>query len=1327
MRLHLVIQRHGLPTTRVLWTTSSPSSASSNANSAVSSFATVSSSTITSTRAPNVGFGAGAAAAAAGSGGLTIAQLLEDVNEVIPLETQVEEDISVGGGAGQWGLEDYAVEVMGFECLHFMEVDGLLRDGDEVVIRALQPGDLMARRLTGRHQISIDGKHLIDGVPFGKPYIQKAVSSRPPVTIPPRKKRRLNFGGWRVDDALAEEFNDEEDDDENDPNWEEGADGTGKELAVIAGDEDEDDDEYDYQSNSDVSVATPSEEAIDIAPKQRIEEQHRKKTTRSSPLTHSLNRRAAGKSKRESQTDPRAAKRKLHGILHQKEQNTPTGSPKRSLSVSFEDQREVDSDGSTSSDSESESESVSVAETNDSSDKNETSSVSPSDTSSGEASPEEYSSSSDSSSVSGSKASKQKAAVSSAENTSQTTTAAPRATVRPPGTGSRKTKNTNRRNKLRRKLEKLKELGILHKDAKFDDLRKWCEANPGPFPGTLGEGISGTHAKDDDEQSEFERKRAQLLRDIAKGGIDVSPQHTKSTTKLSPPESMSTTPINGANGVPELGAESSKRQSTLDVPSSRRLVFGSLGLKTPKNKKDEDALREKLVPQLSQPKSQSTPVSAEEVHKPTEAEAGSIENWEDRLTLQATECLYDDIKLSTPPFPFVQRWDKAAQAAIRERKGNQQSSGKKRKRKSRNHQEDYYDQEGWNGEVRFSNEHELDYGGDGVDEHGISTKSLNGAARDQPNFDMTDVEVKSPDKDAPTDDLPSLPDDISTLRDARDEDMKPGAIITFKQLDMSKATNWQPLVSEYRTAIVEGVADGTLMLRLARRHREQPPENHDDGDDEATRYTKFEMPGYDDWNGEDDGFREMQFGEFIEPKLLSAAPLDSAVDVVEKTQSHLPMEHPSPIPEVIAVSSPTRHEISEMIRDAGFRSGFDSDFPPPEEPFPIPKVSTINNNVAIEDAEANEVVSPTVKSPAFAGFTSSPPLDPLWNANRDNSPLTTAAPVNGSPVTVPQKQLTTGVPNSVAWVECPTSEPSFLKPSSDPQKSSALPDNQAQHLKFDDSSASDSEPHTKDPAATSQLGPHIEAVIEDDLETVTKPVDGGRTDACAQDSRQTHHAPSDGHKSSPRSFEPDQTSMDQDDPQFYILPSAVEESQLAEHRPGSSENSVITNPFYESDTGFTTMSPSMPRFVSTAPPRTTTAAEQSPQASITRRRKRRSERNILSSPRQLSSSPPQQPRRYDNQMNLPATPEADKQSTQHSEYANKQKMPQNDGSSIVDLTISSDPESPGNSDGDFAASQGLPRGPGWVKKRGVRGTRTRGVGSPSVEKRRRGLRKRSVI
>jgi hypothetical protein len=50
----------------------------------------------------------------------TIAKLLEDVNAVLPLEAE------------QWGLEDYVIEVGGFECLHFTPVAQTLRDDDQV-------------------------------------------------------------------------------------------------------------------------------------------------------------------------------------------------------------------------------------------------------------------------------------------------------------------------------------------------------------------------------------------------------------------------------------------------------------------------------------------------------------------------------------------------------------------------------------------------------------------------------------------------------------------------------------------------------------------------------------------------------------------------------------------------------------------------------------------------------------------------------------------------------------------------------------------------------------------------------------------------------------------------------------------------------------------------------------------------------------------------------------------------------------------------------------------------------------------------------------------
>lgn len=111
MRLNLIVQRHGLPISRILWSTASPTSGLS--------YAPASSSSIASTRAPNAAF----------ANGYTIAQLLEDVNAAVPLETEVEDN---NGYAGSWGLEDYVVEVGGFECMHFMEVEGLLRDNDTV-------------------------------------------------------------------------------------------------------------------------------------------------------------------------------------------------------------------------------------------------------------------------------------------------------------------------------------------------------------------------------------------------------------------------------------------------------------------------------------------------------------------------------------------------------------------------------------------------------------------------------------------------------------------------------------------------------------------------------------------------------------------------------------------------------------------------------------------------------------------------------------------------------------------------------------------------------------------------------------------------------------------------------------------------------------------------------------------------------------------------------------------------------------------------------------------------------------------------------------------
>ncbi|RYP74109.1 hypothetical protein DL771_003167 [Monosporascus sp. 5C6A] len=116
----------------------------------------------------------------------TVAKLLEQVHSnYFPLESD------------QWGLEDYAVYRQGsdgsrFECLHFSAIRSLFRDDDRVLIRPLQTDDLRRRRISGRYQISSDGRRLVDGVPFGRPLL-RAPPARPPIHIPPRKKRRLLY------------------------------------------------------------------------------------------------------------------------------------------------------------------------------------------------------------------------------------------------------------------------------------------------------------------------------------------------------------------------------------------------------------------------------------------------------------------------------------------------------------------------------------------------------------------------------------------------------------------------------------------------------------------------------------------------------------------------------------------------------------------------------------------------------------------------------------------------------------------------------------------------------------------------------------------------------------------------------------------------------------------------------------------------------------------------------------------------------------------------------------------------------------------------------
>jgi hypothetical protein len=50
-----------------------------------------------------------------------VSSLLNSINDIIPLESSC------------WGLEDYVVELGGFEVLHFQEIAAVFKEDDEVV------------------------------------------------------------------------------------------------------------------------------------------------------------------------------------------------------------------------------------------------------------------------------------------------------------------------------------------------------------------------------------------------------------------------------------------------------------------------------------------------------------------------------------------------------------------------------------------------------------------------------------------------------------------------------------------------------------------------------------------------------------------------------------------------------------------------------------------------------------------------------------------------------------------------------------------------------------------------------------------------------------------------------------------------------------------------------------------------------------------------------------------------------------------------------------------------------------------------------------------
>ena len=433
--------------------------------------------------------------------------------------------------------------------------------------------------------------------------------------------------------------------------------------------------------------------------------------------------------------------------------------------------------------------------------------------------------------------------------------------------------------------------------------------------------------------------------------------------------------VENQTALEEATANNQTRRSRLDAASTKRLIFGSLGLRTPKNKQEEDALRNRLKPKAKDPLQK--PVLENEIESDKQTINHNQNSWKDHVVLKAVECCHDGIELSTPPFPFVQRWDPQQQGMSGKPRGKK--GGGKSKRQKRNNSQ-YY-QEEYNGfdDYDYDQSHMQDAEPSNIEyetlEHDDSIAnplvSVTGPEdpsvmrplsqsesertqaavnqqifQDTSGYSSTSQAVKGLD-------LPELPSDITKCAILSAPSAKEGAIIAFKQMEMSEKTNWCPIISPFRTAKIEKVLkDGSISMILASRDVSSKQKKYDPETGERV-YDRFEMPSDDEEAEQDDSRIELSLLDMIEPKLIQNAENSPDQQANDQLPDGIPNEEElasNPNPEAdddgIETANPqhngqqpasaqsnlnndqtakelsesTRREYSLLMKDAGFRS-----------------------------------------------------------------------------------------------------------------------------------------------------------------------------------------------------------------------------------------------------------------------------------------------------------------------------------------------------------------------------------------------------------------------
>ncbi|KAK4555858.1 hypothetical protein LTR86_007078 [Recurvomyces mirabilis] len=801
----------------------------------------------------------------------TISQLLDSVNRTFPLESDT------------WGLEHYVVTIAGFECLHYHELGQVCKDEDEVVIRPLMYAETRARTLTGRDQITPDGRHLCDGLPFGRPLLRGVI--RPDVRIPDRKRKReeieemvqagvpIGSGSpngvgmvlTRLEDREdADEESEEDDDDFEVRDSDDQADAaTSDESDSDESSEEESDNEHDSGSGtSDTSDSDSDEEnstsdgswqGINGATatfSARAAASETELGSRMQPYVNGVNSRHNSAAERKAPADDNAAST----VATAKKVKIDNAPPYQGKPVTkSRNQRKRDAKHLQHL------KNVGVLDPN-----------------------------------------ADLKAFHDYQQDNQRTIDHLETMLEVSVNGHEHTE------------EGIATEPVDHSEAQ--DIRASESA-----------GAAVTSKPKPSRKAEMEALRLKLLQDISTGGIDINDKSARPSTKQSddildevgfenqdeaeddeaPEQQSSRRPDDATNetvgdavadetsiiqaekekvkppAITDMVPASVARRAKLDLAGSQRMLFGSLGVRAPQTAEERVALQKKLAEKAKQrlllpgmtprkiPQKRPEVLSAEAEAR---AQAEDEDAWRGKIDLSAVECCEDGMTLSTPPFPFYQRWDPQQKKKKKAKGRAAQSYAEPSKRRKRGRQQDVA-----NGDLfEIYDKYNAGAEGDALDYDDFEDEE-----EDEEYWEEGALLNGDEEEDIEKDDgFPPLPADLTTLTALSEADAKTDDYIIFAELVCSALTSWQPKMLT-RTAKLLGRGDESAW-KLQSAQRDLGKKEYDG---EGNRvYRKFEMEGLSDDEGDEDDEadreRTMTWAEMGEVKLL-LRPMHGEAVVVE--------------------------------------------------------------------------------------------------------------------------------------------------------------------------------------------------------------------------------------------------------------------------------------------------------------------------------------------------------------------------------------------------------------------------------------------------------------